>query len=130
MEDFLKHIQNDKIRKIILIPLFLLFFCNISLSQNLIGKTLTAGPKSDKFKFVSKNKVIWTNSLDEIGVVKKKKLKYDYKNGLLRITLYWKVDGFIEAETYYLHYDYKNNVFIDREVDMMWYFVRDINKKK
>lgn len=109
--------------KRLLIILFLLIgLVGTTFSQQLKGKTLTAGPKSDKFTFISNKKLIWTNSLNDEGAVIKKKLKYDYRNKILRITLYWKIDGFIEAETYRLFYDEEHNFFIDREVDLIWYF--------
>lgn len=110
-----------------LILFFLMFFfilLKVSYSQELKGKTLIAGLKSDRFTFISQKKLIWTNSLNDEKVIKKKKLKYDYKDGLLRITLFWKKNGFIEAETYYLFYDKKNNIFVDKEVNLIWYFVK------
>jgi hypothetical protein len=119
---------------IIVLILSILFSIKTAHSQDLIRKTLSAGPGSDKFTFVSKNKLLWTSSGLSGSDKIKKKLKYDYKDSLLRITLFWKRDGFLEAETYYLKYDKKNEVFIDLEVPIVWHFIetksKNSNKEK
>lgn len=119
--------------KIVLI-LSILFTIKTAHSQDLIGKTLSAGPGSDKFTFVSKKKLLWTSSglpgEDKI----KKKLKYDYKDSILRITLFWEIESFLEADTYYLRYDKDKNVFIDIEDYLVWHFIetksKNSNKEK
>lgn len=108
----------------------LLTFSVILYSQELKGKILSSGYKSDKFVFLSNEKLIQINTLNKKGIPIEKKLKYYFKNNVLRITLYWKLDGYIDAETYYLFYEKSNNCFIDKESDLTWFFVDEVKGKK
>lgn len=95
-------------------------------NNDLIGNIYIAESGDHFFKILNKRKVLWV-SISDVGDNEPIEIKgkYDFKNNFLRITIKYKVDRFVEAKTYYLLYDMKNNLFQDPE-----YSINYINTKK